>query len=518
MKITILVLVAGLLLTGVNTFADDVTIDSNGNITTGSSGSGNLEVTGASGEDAIVGSASGTGASGVYGINTDNNAYGILGYTDGVAGYGVYGSSTGYAGYFQGDVRITGSLILDGYFAGYSETDPVFSGWDRSTGISVTESQISDLSHFTNTDETDPTVPSSLKDGVSWSELSGIPTGFADGTDNDTDTTYSDGTGLNLVGTTFSLNIPLILNQSVSAGVIQTTNTGTSNFARLSSTWEGVFGYSVDNRGVVGQSDNSDGVLGKNLLTGNYGKLGSPSSGVYGSSDETTGIGVFAEVAGSSGHAVQGESSGSGGMGVLGKATGQYGWGIYGTSDGSSGRAVVGKDFGGGIGGYFSSTSGLALKADGTAQVNILEIIGGSDLSENFDIRTSESELLPAPGMVVSIDPENPGDLVVSSNAYDRRVAGIISGAGGVNTGMLMKHANTKADGDTPVALTGRVYCRADASRGPIEPGDLLTTSKIPGHAMKVSDYSKAQGAILGKAMTSLDKGRGLVLVLVTLQ
>ncbi len=32
--------------------------------------------------------------------------------------------------------------------------------------------------------EADPTVPASVKDGVDWSELSGIPAGFADGTDD----------------------------------------------------------------------------------------------------------------------------------------------------------------------------------------------------------------------------------------------------------------------------------------------------------------------------------------------
>jgi len=44
----------------------------------------------------------------------------------------------------------------------------------------------------------------------------------------------------------------------------------------------------------------------------------------------------------------------------------------------------------------------------------------------------------------------------------------------------------------------------------------LLTTSDTPGHAMKVTDYPKAQGAIIGKAMSSLGQGRGLVLVLVS--
>ena len=81
-----------------------------------------------------------------------------------------------------------------------------------------------------------------------------------------------------------------------------------------------------------------------------------------------------------------------------------------------------------------------------------------------------------------------------------------------------MGQRGSVADGNYPVALTGRVYCYVDATDYPVKPGDLLTTSGTPGHAMKVTEYSKAQGAILGKAMTSLDTGKGLVLVLVTLQ
>ena len=53
---------------------------------------------------------------------------------------------------------------------------------------------------------------------------------------------------------------------------------------------------------------------------------------------------------------------------------------------------------------------------------------------------------------------------------------------------------------------------------GAIQPGDLLTTSATPGHAMRVGDYDQGQGAILGKAMSRLEEGKGLVLVLVSLQ
>ena len=35
---------------------------------------------------------------------------------------------------------------------------------------------------------------------------------------------------------------------------------------------------------------------------------------------------------------------------------------------------------------------------------------------------------------------------------------------------------------------------------------------------MKVADHPLAQGAIIGKAMSALSEGRGLVLVLVSLQ
>jgi len=153
---------------------------------------------------------------------------------------------------------------------------------------------------------------------------------------------------------------------------------------------------------------------------------------------------------------------------------------------------------------------------EGRVTTQVLQITGGSDLSEQFDITPVHDELKP--GMIVCIDPDKPGQLVTSTQAYDKTVAGIVSGAGGVKPGMLMGQAGTAADGKHPVALTGRVYCMVDASHGAIRPGDLITTSNTPGHGMKVKDHSQAQGAIIGKAMSSLDAGQGLVLVLVSLQ
>jgi hypothetical protein len=144
-----------------------------------------------------------------------------------------------------------------------------------------------------------------------------------------------------------------------------------------------------------------------------------------------------------------------------------------------------------------------------------LTLFGGADLAEPFPISITGEEI--PKGTVVIIDDENPGHLKVSERSYDQRVAGVLSGAGGVTPGVRLQQSGV-LEGGQNVALTGRVYVRADAGQGAIRPGDLLTTSDTPGHAMKVRDHSRAQGAILGKAMTGLTEGKGLVLVLVTLQ
>lgn len=83
---------------------------------------------------------------------------------------------------------------------------------------------------------------------------------------------------------------------------------------------------------------------------------------------------------------------------------------------------------------------------------------------------------------------------------------------------MLMGQRGSTAEGKHPVALTGRVYFKVDASYGAIEPGDLIKTSDTPGHAMRVSDHGRAVGAILGKATGGLESEKGEVLVLVSLQ
>ncbi len=171
---------------------------------------------------------------------------------------------------------------------------------------------------------------------------------------------------------------------------------------------------------------------------------------------------------------------------------------------------------GAGAFGIYDETTGnygLVLSPSGTVSVNVLTITGGADLAEPFKLA---EDSIPK-GSVVVIDEDHPGGLKLSTAAYDTHVAGIVSGANGIRPGIAL-HQGDVMDGDQNIALSGRVYVLADATQGAIKPGDLLTTSDIPGHAMKVMDHARAQGAILGKAMSSLKDGKGLVLVLVSLQ
>lgn len=256
--------------------------------------------------------------------------------------------------------------------------------------------------------------------------------------------------------TAFGSSIP-IPGEGVRAALFVHGNTGTGVLGRSSG---GIYASSTDARAVSGWSTNDWGVSGDCTSAGTFGVLGTPNEGVFGFSPNVS------------------------------KPAARFN----------------------------CNTGGVAVEANGLVKVKTLQILGGADLAEPFDVAQA-SDASPEPGTVVVIDESSPGNLRVSDSAYDTRVAGVISGAKGLEPGMVMRSEESEhADGDHPVALTGRVWCKADASFGAIKPGDLLTTSAAPGHAMKATEAERRSGAILGKAMTSLETGRGLVLVLVSLQ
>ena len=263
------------------------------------------------------------------------------------------------------------------------------------------------------------------------------------------------GSGLRILstGTSLSAGYP---GEGVRAAMFVHGNTGSGAFGSNSN---GIFASSDDARAVTAWSNTNWGVDGNCIASGCYGVLGTPNEGVFGYTPNTSHPAAH----------------------------------------------------------LLAPTGGTALLADGIIKTKTLQILGGSDLAEPFDVSRAAG-VTPEPGSVVVIDPAHPGDLVVSDRAYDTRVAGVISGANRLAPGMVMQSDAEHSHGDHPVALTGRVWCKVDASYGAVKPGDLLTTSPTPGNAMLAGEPALRSGAVIGKAMTSLEAGCGLVLVLVSLQ
>jgi hypothetical protein len=152
-----------------------------------------------------------------------------------------------------------------------------------------------------------------------------------------------------------------------------------------------------------------------------------------------------------------------------------------------------------------------------------LHVVGDITVSGNINAKYQDvAEWVPSTlklnaGTVVILDSEHNNHVTVSSRPYDTRVAGVVSAQPGITLGEA-------GEGKTLVATTGRVKVRVDATRAPIHVGDLLVTSEMSGVAMRSEPLDLGgvpihrPGTLIGKALESLDKGTGEILVLLSLQ
>ena len=284
----------------------------------------------------------------------------------------------------------------------------------------------------------------------------------------------------------------------------------------ISTTGNGVWGQTAGaGIGVLGTSHTGPGVSGTSVS----------NNGVVGSS--TTGRGVAG--ASQSAYGVSGDSQSSAGVrGTSISGRGTEGWsntaeGVMGIS--TTGNGVWGQTAGAGDGVLGTSVHGIGVHGKGGRLAGLfegdVEVTGdlrlvNADCAEDFDISVATSV---EPGTVMVLGPE--GVLSPSSKPYDRRVAGVVSGAGSYRPAITLDSASSKIKGThprVPIGLLGKVFCKVDAGYGPIEIGDLLTTSPTPGHAMRATDPLQAFGAVLGKALRPHPAGRGLVPILISLQ
>lgn len=309
-------------------------------------------------------------------------------------------------------------------------------------------------------------------------------------------------------------------------GLGVSTNTLSSGVYGESANGNGVQGYSSDGKAIYGRSDRAYGLYAQTAFggqalyavrTNNNNRAWLGGLNEAGWAESPTGTGFVARTT-SGPYALYAERNPGGSTANVNRGWfGSANEGAWAESDQGNGLVALSRGLNSAAVYCRNDAGGRALFADGVAAVRALDILGGADLAEPFDVA---EEHAPAPGMIVSIDPQHAGDLRVSTEAYDTKVAGVISGANGLSPGMTMRDENGEhVDGKHPVAMTGRVWCYVDASELEIKPGDRLTTSTTPGHAMRADDAQRAPGAVIGKAMTPLAKGqKGLVLVLVNLQ
>jgi hypothetical protein len=288
-------------------------------------------------------------------------------------------------------------------------------------------------------------------------------------------------------------NGPGVFGTGLHVGVLG-TSTGTEGFS-------GVRGESNGGPGVSGESVGSVGVDAKTqtgpaavraISEGN-------GSGVFGSSLH---VGVFGQSNGNEGFSgVHGESVG--GPGVSGTSAGSVGVDAKTDHGPAALRAVHAQN---GLAGIFGGSVHISgdLLVDGDVQLK------GGDLAEQFEL---VGRLPAEPGTVVIIAGDD--KIQACDMPYDRRVAGVISGTDGYRPNIVLDQR--PAGNRRALALTGKVWCKIDADPARIEIGDMLTTSALPGHAMKAVEPHKAFGSIIGKALQPLDVGQGMIPILIAL-
>ena len=160
---------------------------------------------------------------------------------------------------------------------------------------------------------------------------------------------------------------------------------------------------------------------------------------------------------------------------------------IFGISHDPNNAGVFATNDGGGWAGRFDGR--VAVNGDLSVSGDV--VLAGADVAEQFDVALGVADVVE--GAVVVLDDH--GRVGPCRAPYDTRVAGIVSGAGDRRPALILDRRAKDDSTSTlrpPIAVVGKAWCLADATREPIAVGDLLTTSRTEGHAMRATDRGAA--------------------------
>jgi hypothetical protein len=424
--------------------------------------------------------------------------------------YGVYGQGGTYAGYFSGAVRVTGIVTANSATAmtattgitsvgGPNAGDAGVAGYDSASG--------------------------NFGKGYLGYYSSGVP---GVGTSSSVGVYGTGGTAAGGIGVYGSYN-------------------GGNTYGYMGGVNYGVYGqYDANNKGYLGNFNTGVYGIGSSFGAYVYGATGIYAAGTtvavdadnavgtavrsYGTLEvETGGLCISSTNLCSSGTATDGDVevlnglvrvlAGVAGTNAYATANGElYAYGDLEADGNIYGNSLVDSS------GFALGTT-TALCSSGAAPSTVTDCSGiPTDYAEYYAVELSIEAgdvVVMSEHTIKDVYGKSISRLVKSNNAFDTKVAGIVSTEPGHFIGdESITDPNEKT---LPLALSGRVPVKVTDENGPISIGDLLTTSSTPGHAMKCpietnEQKLKCMGAIVGKALEPLESGEGKIIALVTLQ
>jgi hypothetical protein len=318
----------------------------------------------------------------------------------------------------------------------------------------------------------------------------------------------------------FSTNLVGVWGSGPVFGVVGTSAAGTAVYGSASTEGDGVFGTSLNGRGVYGRSTNNFGVFGEG--TSSYGGYFTSSAyrAGYFKSFSNVKYSLFVD-------SQDGPTQATAALNVVGTIRGEGNLVIAGSKAGyvvdemqnadsvnlePGDVVVIAEDSSAPVLGKIPVPRiKLAANANDTAVVGVVDqiIYVPDEATRNAYEAQQQADHEAATRSRNDIESKHEPIVDMQNRISDE--AGTL-------------HPDSYATSASPggycsvVTLGAYKAVKADASFGAIRAGDLLTTGSHAGYTMRVTDKAAASGAIIGKALSSLDKGIGTVTVMVTLK